>query len=106
MKAIQARARLYGNASGYSAILTQAGADIESQLPWMPKDGSTECLVNCKCVWLLYVIEVLNSGTRVVQATWRIRPAEHCKDCIDRNNYVHILYVPKDVKIPKMIGGF
>ena len=106
LQAIQARARLYGNASGYSATLMQAGADIEAQLPWMPKDGSTECLINCRCVWVLEIIDTLDDGSKLVQATWRIRPAEHCQDCIDRNNHVEIITVGKDVEVPGMIGGF
>jgi len=106
LRAIQARARLYGNAAGYSAILMQAGAEIADQLPFMPKDGSTECWNGCHCIWLLDVIDTLDNGTQVVQATWRIRPAEHCQDCVDRNNYVHMVYVQKGVIVPKTIGGF
>jgi hypothetical protein len=84
----------------------QAGADIASQLPWMPKDCTTECCVNCKCVWLLEIVDTLDDGSRLVQATWRIRPAEHCQDCIDRNNYVEIIQVRADVEVPFMLGGF
>ena len=84
----------------------EAGADIESQLPWLPKNGSTECLVGCKCYWSLQIIDNMQDGTQVVQATWRLQPAEHCQDCIDRNGYVHILYVPKGQKVPVTIGGY
>jgi len=64
LKAIQARARMYGNAGAFSSIVVQAGDVISKKLPWLPKDGSTECLVNCKCFWKLNIVgtEVMKGG--------------------------------------------
>ena len=105
LKAIKARARMYGNASGHSASLIQAGHVIENMLPWIPKDGSTECLVNCRCLWELIVLDTIDDF-KVVQATWRLRPAEHCADCMDRDGHVEIINVHKSVDVPSIIGGF
>ena len=64
LKAIQARARMYGNAGAFSSVVVQAGDVISKKLPWLPKDGSTECLVNCKCFWKLDIVgtEVMKGG--------------------------------------------
>jgi very-short-patch-repair endonuclease len=43
LKAIQARAKLYGRASSGTAAIVQAGPELAGMLPWMPRDGSTEC---------------------------------------------------------------
>jgi len=105
LKAIQARARMYGRATGNTAALIQAGAVIEGMLPWMPADGSTKCLGSCKCRWELRIIKVdKKSGDKTVKAVWRLSPAEHCVDCLERNGHVEILVVPKDTIVPKYIG--
>lgn len=105
LRAIQARARMYGRASNNTAALIQAGAVIESLLPWMPGDGSTRCLVNCKCRWVLKVVKIdKKSGDKTVRAVWRLSPAEHCEDCVDRNGHVETIVVPQDVKVPEYIG--
>ena len=105
LKAIQARARMYGRAVGGTASLIQAGAVIENLLPWMPGDGSTKCLINCKCRWDLRIIKVdKKSGDKTVKAVWRLSPAEHCVDCLERNGHIEILVVPKDTVVPKYIG--
>lgn len=105
LKAIQARSRMYGRATGNTAALIQAGAVIESLLPWIPGDGSTNCLVNCRCRWDLKVIKVdKKSGDKTVKAVWRLSPAEHCETCIDRNGHIVTIVVPKDVNVPKYIG--
>lgn len=103
--AIKARAHLYGTAAGHSAYLMEAGAEIATQLPWMPKDGSTECLVGCKCQWNLQVIGE-ERNMKVVQAVWQLNPAEHCGDCVDRNGFVAVIRVNKDVPVPSKIGGY
>jgi len=105
LRAIQARARMYGRAVGGTASLIQAGAVIENLLPWMPCDGSTKCLVNCKCRWELRITKVdKKSGDKTVKAVWRLSPAEHCVDCLDRNGHIEMLVVPKDTVVPKYIG--
>ena len=102
---IRARARMYGNSAGYVAELMQASEDLLQYLPWLPKDGSTECLVNCKCFWELKVIATKKTF-KTVRATWRLRPAEHCTDCVDRNGHVETFNVHKDTPVPPILGGF
>jgi len=118
LNAIKARARLYGNAGGYVANLMVAGASIAEQLKFIPRDGTTSCLVSCKCFWSLEVIDVLENGVQVVECIWRLTPAEHCeatgggydnggKDgCVDRNGMTQIIRVDASVKVPSMIGGY
>lgn len=103
LKAIQARARMYGNAGAFSSVIVQAGDVLAKKLPWLPKDGSTECLVNCKCYWKLDVIETEGDWV-MVQCVWHLRPAEHCKTCVSRNNHVVLVKVHKTVPIPSVIG--
>jgi hypothetical protein len=103
LKAIQARARMYGNAGAFSSVVVQAGDVISKKLPWLPKDGSTECLVNCKCFWKLDVVGTEGDWVDV-QAVWHLRPAEHCKTCVSRNNHVELIKVHETVPIPSVIG--
>lgn len=103
LAAIKARAHLYGSAGGYSAAITEAGFVIQDLLPWIPRDGSTECLVNCCCRWELDIVG--ESGDfYTVRCVWRLAPAEHCPDCIDRNGHVEMIRVHKSVTVPKIIG--
>jgi hypothetical protein len=103
--AIRSRARMYGRAAGYVAELMQAPKEIIDQLPWIPKDGSTECLTNCKCAWLLKVIKKTKTS-QTVQATWRMMEAEHCRDCPERNGHIEIFDVDAKTQVPSIIGGF
>lgn len=104
LKAIQARARLYGEAAGHSNILMQAAGDIIGQLPYLPRDGSTECMVRCKCHWSLAVQDV-QDGMQIVSATWKLSPAEHCATCLDRNGNTVVIQVPVGVIVPSYVGG-
>lgn len=104
LAAIKARARLYGQAGGYTANYTQAGADIRSQLPWIPRDGSTKCLNNCKCSWVMTPLGV-EGDNQLVQAVWALHPAEHCEDCLARQGHTEIVKVPVGEAVPDFIGG-
>lgn len=104
LAAIKARAHLYGQAGGHTANYTQAGSDIRSQLPWIPRDGSTECLNGCKCSWTLTPLGV-EDGYQLVQAVWTLHPAEHCVDCIARSGHTEVIKVPAGVEVPDFIGG-
>lgn len=105
---IASRSKLYGKASGHSASLMQLPAATISQLPWIPKDGSTECLVGCKCYWSLEVIDVIDvvDGVQIIRAQWHLSDAEHCQDCIDRDGFVTTITAPVGVVVPPRIGGF
>lgn len=104
LNAIKARAHMYGAAGGKSGALIQAGQVISEMLPWLPKDGSTECLVNCKCEWNLEIVGK-DSDFNLVRAIWKLNPAEHCHDCIDRDGHVEMLRVHESVEVPTVIGG-
>jgi len=64
---------------------------------------SHNCLVGCKCYWELIVIGE-DKEWKTVQATWRLRPAEHCDDCIDRRDHVEVIQVHISVEVPPTIG--
>ena len=101
---LQARANMYAEAAGYTSERMQADADILDKLPWLPKDGSTQCLVNCKCHWELTVIGETKKN-QLVRAVWMLSEAEHCDDCLDRDQYEIIIRVPLGVTVPDVIGG-
>jgi hypothetical protein len=103
---IKSRSRLYGGAGGYSAALMEAGSDIESQLPFLPRDGSSECLNGCKCRWELEVTNIADNGVKTVKCIWKLSPAEHCDTCKDRNGYIEIIKVDGSVAVPNTIGGY
>ena len=45
-------------------------------LPAVPRDGTTQCLVNCRCHW-----EVQRGDDGEWLAYWRLSPVEHCDTC-------------------------
>lgn len=111
LKAIQARAHLYSESASHTANVIHAGDFVGTTrnpspfaLPWIPRDGTTECIMNCKCHWTLTVVDQ-SKTSKVVQAVWTLTPAEHCDTCIERNGYTVVLTVPKDTEIPSTIGG-
>lgn len=71
----RARARLYAAAmrASYSR-----GKTAGYRLPAYPGDGSTECLVNCKCEWRIVTRD--REGDNA-DAYWRLGQAEHCPTC-------------------------
>lgn len=105
LTALKYRAKLYAVSANKSAISILAGFYIQDLLPWLPKDGSTECLFNCKCYWRLS-IEELHESYYIVHATWTITDAEHCDTCLSRRNHLEVLRIPRDVHIPERIGGY
>jgi hypothetical protein len=100
---IKSRAHLYGNAANNTLAMVQAGQVLTDKLPWLPGDGSTECLINCKCRWELEIIGK-DGVFNIVQAVWHLGEAEHCDDCVDRDEYVVTLNVYKTIPIPAIIG--
>jgi len=113
LKAIQARSRMYGNAGVNTAAVAQAGefaGGTKRQpgrfpgLPWMPGDGTTRCLTNCRCHWELLEVS-RTKAEKLIQATWIVdQEAENCDDCLKRNNHVEIRNVPLDTEVPSIIG--
>lgn len=105
LRAIQARARLYGEGAGASTVRMQADVDIIGQLPWYPKDGSTECLNRCHCRWDMKVVSTMPDKRKVVEAVWRLGDAEHCETCVSRNGHKVTIIVQQDTYVPGSIGG-
>lgn len=72
------RAKLYARST--QAMMWKSAVPVK--LPQVPRDGRTQCGTNCKCR-LEYDYERDDDGVMVaVLVTWKLRPAEHCDDCI------------------------
>lgn len=105
LKYIRARARLYGEGGLRSAVIVSTPVFIADLLPWLPKDGSTECLNRCRCYWKLDITGK-QGRINIVRAVWHLVAEHNCKDCPPRDGHVEILEVPDDVTIPSRIGGY
>jgi hypothetical protein len=115
LAAIQARAKLYADASKTTSVLMQAGewaGGTRRQpgrfkaLPWMPRDGSSECLSHCRCQWELEEVDATKT-TKLIQCTWVVDPlAESCNTCLDRDGHIELRKVPIDCEVPDTIGGY
>jgi hypothetical protein len=107
LNAIKARAHLYGQGAAGSAVLIQAGPELEKLLPYLPRDGSTECLMRCRCAWILEIVDSDKpTKKKVVEAVWTLGVAEHCPTCLDRDGKTVTLTVPEDTVVPHVIGGY
>lgn len=78
---MQARINLYSAAARqqFEAALSEAKGLDASALPAQPGDGTTLCMVNCKCRWAIRK----RHGT--YHCTWRLGRAEHCSTCLERS---------------------
>lgn len=77
---IKQRASLYtkaANATLQQARTVSIGLPL---LPAYPGDASTECLGNCYCSWQIFQL----SGSGNYDCYWRLRPADHCDQCVAR----------------------
>lgn len=99
------RQRLYGESAANVATEAEAGFWWKDNLPWLPRDGTTACLVRCHCKWELSTIETRKSFN-MVEAIWRLGEADHCDDCIGRDGHREIIKTPLDVDVPTQIGGY
>ena len=76
-RGLAARAAMYSGAVRETYNLTRWGA---WDLPFVPGDGSTECMTNCKCS-----IDIVDSGDGQGLLYWRLGATErHCKTCPGR----------------------
>lgn len=75
-----ARSRMYGESTGRGTDVARAYAK-GLDLPAYPLDGSTECLMNCRCHW-----KIVEKPTRW-EATWVLGPVKtiHCATCLRRS---------------------
>lgn len=75
---VRFRAQLYARST--QAMMWKSAVPVK--LPQVPRDGKTACRTNCKCR-LEYDYERDENGVIVaVLVYWKLRPAEHCDDCI------------------------
>lgn len=79
-KAWTSRARSYRNS--ITAPYWQ-GIALGLPLPAYPGDGTSQCGQNCKCRW---VIQVLDQDKGDFDCYWKEGVAEHCQTCIERAN--------------------
>ena len=86
---IAARARMYPESASQAYERGNTESRGMPQLPAYPGDGSTQCLSNCKCRWLI------KETDDAWECTWKISPAENCPDCLDRAQRWAPLMVPK-----------
>jgi hypothetical protein len=105
LAAIKARAHLYAEAASTVATDIQAG-ELRGKLPYIPGDGSTACLQQCRCIWSLSITEEnREKGTKTVLATWIVdEEAESCEDCVPRDQHTEELVVPIEQEVPGFIG--
>jgi hypothetical protein len=75
---IRVRASMYVDAAHTAFGHGLAQAKGWPDLPAMPGDGSTVCLTNCDCDW---VVEPVEGGWN---CTWELGNTDHCDDCVGR----------------------
>jgi hypothetical protein len=74
-----ARARLYMAAATRAHERGKASA-WSIDLPAYPGDGTSECLVNCRCAW-----QIADTGEQI-EATWHcFTDTESCATCVERS---------------------
>ncbi len=75
-----ARAKLYAKST--QASMWRSAVPV--RLPQVPRDGKTACRTNCKCrIDIQYERDVDVGNVIAVLVYWKLRPAEHCSDCLD-----------------------
>jgi hypothetical protein len=73
----------YGKAASYDAL----------DLPGMPGDGGTPCLVRCLCSWQI------EESDDEYRATWQLDGGEHCPGCEERAARWAPFVQPKDAGV-------
>lgn len=87
---IISRSMMYVEAS--EQMFWRAFSDVP--LPAYPRDGSSECAMNCGCSWeLVYRKDSLGRRTHL-EATWTLGPKEHCRTCSYRASVWNPLVIP------------
>ena len=81
---IATRSRMYMNSSREAFERGQMRAYGIPSLPEYPGGGSTRCLTNCRCSWLIEEVYDEEGELTGWNCTWVLDPpAEHCVDCQD-----------------------
>ncbi len=77
---IARRANLYLDHSGAMLQEGRGRAVGLPVLPAYPRDGTTRCRTNCRC--FIQVVRLQGAGN--FDIFWRLSPAEHCRECLNR----------------------
>lgn len=77
---VRQRAQLYAGAAHATFSESRAHRYGVPALPFQPSDGGTACLSNCKCRWEYKLLD----GDGNWDIYYRLAPAEHCEDCLQR----------------------
>lgn len=75
--ATQARAQLYAESVGAAYW---RGRTYGLPLPALPKDGTTQCRVNCRCRWDVQQLD----GEGNYDCYWKMTAGESCQTCRER----------------------
>lgn len=76
---IASRSQLYLQASTLAYERGRSAGFGMPRLPAYPGDGTTECMVGCRCTWEIQETE------SAWMCTWTLHPAEHCSTCLERS---------------------
>jgi hypothetical protein len=87
---IKARAAMYVRSGREAFMRAQARALDAPDLPAYPGDGTTDCLTNCQCRW------IIREYRDRWECTWALGIAEHCDTCVGRAQEWAPLIIPKE----------
>jgi len=88
------RAKLYARST--QASMWRSAVPVK--LPQVPRDGQTRCRTNCKCR-LQFDYQRGEAGQiTAVLVYWKLRPAEHCEDCIRLSREWNPKRIPVDLE--------
>ncbi len=76
---ITERAKLYARST--QAMMWRSAIPVK--LEQVPRDGQTKCRTNCQCRLVFEYERAENGVITAVLVYWKLRPAEHCSDCLD-----------------------
>ncbi|HML23552.1 MAG TPA: hypothetical protein PKD09_17985 [Aggregatilinea sp.] len=85
------RAKLYARST--QASMWRAAVPVS--LPQVPRDGTTQCLTNCRCRLDFKYERGRDGEVTAVLVYWKLNPAEHCEDCL----YLSRSWNPKRVPV-------
>ncbi len=93
---LAARAEMYVRSATEAfsrATAVTVGLDPK-RLPAHPGDGSTACLSNCQCIWIIEEVRGEDGELLGWNCTWMLGAADHCDDCLGRAREWAPLFIP------------
>ena len=86
----RSRAKLYAKST--QAVMWRVAVPVD--LPQVPRDGKTACHTNCKCRLDFDYQRGEQGEVTAVKVWWKLRPAEHCQDCVELSREWRPLVIP------------